>query len=267
MSSLRNAVKRITHKERAQPESRKKLGFLEKHKDYVERAKDYHKKQDYLKVLKKKAADRNPDEFYFKMNKSSVDSKGVHREKRDGSLDTSTVVKLKTQDLGYIVHKKAVDDNKVKKLQKNLHLIGDDSAAGGKKRKHKVFVEDEAEQASFDPVEHLDTVPELLSHGFNRLRKGQLERLAEEGTAPSAEQLKRVLDKREKAYKELEARDRRAQKLAAALQGLQQQRNSMGKGSKRKVGDNERKSKTEAGGPEKDSSSNVQYKWKRRRLK
>ena len=95
MSSLRNSVKRITHKERAQPASRKKFGLLEKHKDYVERAKDYHKKQDYLKTLKKKAEDRNPDEFYFKMNKSQVNAKGVHKEMRDGSLDTSVVKKLK----------------------------------------------------------------------------------------------------------------------------------------------------------------------------
>ena len=36
MSSLRNAVKRVEHKERAQPASRKKLGLLEKHKDYGE---------------------------------------------------------------------------------------------------------------------------------------------------------------------------------------------------------------------------------------
>lgn len=38
MSSLRNAVKRVEHKERAQPASRRKLGLLEKHKDYGERA-------------------------------------------------------------------------------------------------------------------------------------------------------------------------------------------------------------------------------------
>ncbi|TYG90328.1 hypothetical protein ES288_A12G172800v1 [Gossypium darwinii] len=47
----RNAISRRAHKERAQPSSRKNIGFLEKHKDYVK--------------LKEKAAFRNPDEFHF----------------------------------------------------------------------------------------------------------------------------------------------------------------------------------------------------------
>ena len=67
MSSLRNAVPQKTHKERHQPGKRQKLGLLEKHKDYVQRAKDYNKKQATLKKLEQKAAFRNPDEYYFKM--------------------------------------------------------------------------------------------------------------------------------------------------------------------------------------------------------
>lgn len=42
MASLRNAVKRIEHKERAQPASRRKLGLLEKHKDYGEPRTFHH---------------------------------------------------------------------------------------------------------------------------------------------------------------------------------------------------------------------------------
>ena len=74
----RIAVKRKTHKERSQPGERRKFGLLEKHKDYVKRAKDFHKKEDAINVLKRKARDRNPDEFYFAMQKSKTRD-GVHQ--------------------------------------------------------------------------------------------------------------------------------------------------------------------------------------------
>lgn len=78
MASLRNAIYRRAHRERAQPESRKKLGLLEKHKDYVVRAKAFHQKDEALRKLREKAAFRNPDEFYFKMvNTKTID--GVHK--------------------------------------------------------------------------------------------------------------------------------------------------------------------------------------------
>lgn len=73
MSSLRNSLHRRNHKERGQLAHRSKLGILEKHKDYVLRAKDYHSKQDRLTRLKQKAADRNKDEFYFSMHKQKTE--------------------------------------------------------------------------------------------------------------------------------------------------------------------------------------------------
>lgn len=66
-SSLRNSLHRRNHKERSQLVHRTKLGILEKHKDYVKRAQDYHSKQNRLHRLKQKAAERNKDEFYFSM--------------------------------------------------------------------------------------------------------------------------------------------------------------------------------------------------------
>ena len=79
MSSLRNAVKLITHKERSQPQNRSDLGLLEKKKDYKLRAKDYHLKEEQLKAMKSKASLRNPDEFYFGMNRSTVVD-GTHKK-------------------------------------------------------------------------------------------------------------------------------------------------------------------------------------------
>jgi transcription initiation factor TFIID subunit TAF12 len=71
-SSLRNSIHRRNHKERSQPAHRTRLGFLEKHKDYVKRARDYHSKQDRLRRLRQKAAERNKDEFYFGMVKEKT---------------------------------------------------------------------------------------------------------------------------------------------------------------------------------------------------
>jgi len=260
MSSLRNAVKRVAHKERSQPGARKKFGLLEKHKDYIERSRDFHKKQDYIKTLKKKAEDRNPDEFYFKMHNAKV-TNGVHKEipKASKSLDMSTVKHLKTQDLGYIVHKKAVNDRKVEKLKQNLHMIGDK-----KVKSHKIFVDYEQQVQDFDLATHFGTTDVLAKQPHNRVKLETLEKHAETRPALTAATVKRLSDKRDKSYKELDNRAKRAKKLDGALKKLTTQRNLMGKGSKRKVkgsGDEE-----EGGKGDSDESVPV-YKWKRQRLR
>lgn len=71
-SAFKNVEPRRIHKERAQPKTRQKFGLLEKKKDWLQRAKDYHRKQDRIAALKRKTEFRNPDEFYFKMNKAQT---------------------------------------------------------------------------------------------------------------------------------------------------------------------------------------------------
>lgn len=67
------------HRERRQPEHRKKFGYLEKKQDYKKRAIDHHAKAERIKKLKNKAQARNPNEFHFHMiNSRLVD--GVHEE-------------------------------------------------------------------------------------------------------------------------------------------------------------------------------------------
>jgi U3 small nucleolar RNA-associated protein 11 len=73
MSSLRNSLHRRNHKERSQLSHRQRFGILEKHKDYVLRARDYHSKQDRIKRLRQKASERNKDEFYFGMNRQRTE--------------------------------------------------------------------------------------------------------------------------------------------------------------------------------------------------
>ncbi|PFH59220.1 hypothetical protein XA68_12651 [Ophiocordyceps unilateralis] len=141
-SSMRNAIQRRPHRERAQPHERRRLGLLEKHKDYSLRAQDYNKKQAKLKTLRKIAADRNEDEFYFGM----MSRKGPGSRLRDGSswrgtvagdrgnkvLSVETVRLLKTQDMGYIRTMRRILDKEVASLEQRIVLgrkLGRDVAA------------------------------------------------------------------------------------------------------------------------------------------
>ncbi|XP_020250596.1 probable U3 small nucleolar RNA-associated protein 11 [Asparagus officinalis] len=123
MSSLRNAIPRRAHKERAQPEARKKFGILEKHKDYVLRAKAFHQKEEALRKLKEKAEFRNPDEFYFKMiNTRTIN--GVHRPPSEANKYTQEELMLmKTQDMGYILQKIQSEKKKIERLTSVLHAL------------------------------------------------------------------------------------------------------------------------------------------------
>ncbi|GAC99486.1 nucleolar protein [Pseudozyma hubeiensis SY62] len=119
-SSWRNAVQRRNHKERSQPVGRAKLGLLEKHKDYVLRAKDHHKKRDMLKRLSEKAAMRNKDEFYFGMINSSTRN-GVHQHARPSEqLDNDVVALLKTQDVGYVRGQIIAEKKRIKGLVERI---------------------------------------------------------------------------------------------------------------------------------------------------
>lgn len=154
MSSMRNAVQRRPHRERAQPLERRRLGLLEKHKvrtipaikvffpflaqsltslkDYSARAQDYNKKKKQLKNLREKASERNEDEFYYGM----LSRKGpgsriqggrnwtgtVEGDRGNKSMDIDTVRLLKTQDIGYIRTMRQVVAKEVARLEEQIVL-------------------------------------------------------------------------------------------------------------------------------------------------
>jgi len=95
---------------------------LEKKKDYIARARDFQEKQATLKLLRKRALNKNPDEFYFHMiNSQMVD--GVHREKNKEDQHTPQQIKLlETQDVKY-AYKRNIEAKKIDKLQSQLHMI------------------------------------------------------------------------------------------------------------------------------------------------
>ncbi|CAB9498972.1 Probable U3 small nucleolar RNA-associated protein 11 [Seminavis robusta] len=272
-SSLRNAVKRITHKERSQPQARSHLGLLEKHGDYKKRAVHYHAQEDRLRNLKEKAAMRNPDEFYFGMHKAQVtDARGhqmteeTRNEKFSDTIGPEAVRVMKSQDLAYVRLQKQRDGTKAQRLKESLHLIGMTKT----KSKHTIFVQSKQQADEFDAAKHFDTAPELVERTFNRPRHAQLgasqqQQDNDDDEAPiSQKDLKRqkkeqrarariAAKARSQAYAEFEARSQRARAMERAEAHLVTEKLVAGKGRKRKV-----KGKTEDGMP-------AQYKWRRKR--
>eukprot|EP00544_Gedaniella_sp_CCMP2646_P006085 CAMPEP_0202496138 /NCGR_PEP_ID=MMETSP1361-20130828/19015_1 /ASSEMBLY_ACC=CAM_ASM_000849 /TAXON_ID=210615 /ORGANISM="Staurosira complex sp., Strain CCMP2646" /LENGTH=276 /DNA_ID=CAMNT_0049127383 /DNA_START=29 /DNA_END=859 /DNA_ORIENTATION=+ len=276
MSSLRNAVKRIAHKERSQPQARQKLGILEKKKDYKQRSQDYHRKQDRIKALKSKASMRNPDEFYFGMKNSQVrDGRHVKtlaaKQRENADVIGAEAVKImKNQDLSYVRMQKHRDMKKVEKLQSSLHHLDYSSVENTRNRKHTIFVESKTHADEFDVAEYFKTVPELAGRAFNRPRLEMLEKEAfESGTVDGEELTEKELEKQAKkerrmarkagkakasAYKEMEARTKRVQVMERAEAHLVTEKNVAGKGRKRKI------KAAEEGKP-------AVYKWRRKRLR
>jgi len=248
-----------------------------------------------------KAANRNPDEFYMGMNSAKVDgmsgnNSGRHvkshetrrKELEDKGLGDEAVRIMKDQDLNYVRMQRIMDDRKIEKLQSSLHYLTgvDEEDKMGKKRKHTVYIEGDAEQ--FDAAKHFDTVPELMGRTFNRPRVEALQKEAikklgkkvtsedlnddyyndsdEEDVKPTSEKQrkrqkkaqryleKRVAKSRSAAYTEMEMRNERVQKLKAAEEALVVEKQCGMKGRRRKI----------AGG---EDGRPAQYKWRRKRAK
>ncbi|XP_021891488.1 LOW QUALITY PROTEIN: probable U3 small nucleolar RNA-associated protein 11 [Carica papaya] len=211
MSSLKNAIPRRAHKERAQPQSRKKFGLLEKHKDYVVRAKSFHRKEETLRKLREKAAFRNPDEFYFKMIKTKTVN-GVHRPENQANRYTQEELMLmKTQDVGYVTQKLQSEKKKIEKLTATLHSLDNQPSS-----RHIYYAEDREEakqiQSQSSEGKHMHP-PEDIPH---RIRKR---------TAAS--------------YRELEARRNRVTELEKLYAEMSLQKELQKKGRKRKLREDE----------------------------
>ncbi|XP_061373176.1 probable U3 small nucleolar RNA-associated protein 11 [Gastrolobium bilobum] len=211
MSSLRNAIPRRAHKERAQPSSRKKFGFLEKHKDYVQRAKAFHQKEDALRRLREKAANRNQDEFYFKMFRAkTVD--GVHRPESEANKYTQEELMLmKTQDIGYVLQKAQSERKKIEKLTATLHSIDDQRS-----NRHIFFAEDREEAKELQSQYPRSQIP-LTSDDI-------------------PDNIKRKIDR---SYRELEARKNRLNQLEKIYMDMAMQKELQKKGKKRKLREDE----------------------------
>ncbi|KAK9476790.1 Utp11p [Lipomyces japonicus] len=252
MSSLKFSVQNKTHRERAQPSARRKWGLLEKHKDYVLRAKDFHAKESRLKILREKATARNPDEFYHGMLSSKTASRtnkrGIKETERESSISLSNaeVRLLKTQDEGYVVTVINQEKHKIDRIMDRLAFHVDNDS-------HWEYSDQE------------DQAPELNKGQRKRMRRRkrrenpsrvhrvfadsvQEARTADFKQSPKLNQ--QISRPQELLIRELNERRSRLSQLEKVLNEIQLQRKLMAPGSKKKI---------------ENSDGTVTWKWKTQR--
>lgn len=256
---LRHVAHKRVHLERHQPASRQRLGYLEKHKDYIKRAKDFHTKQDTIKLLHRKAAFKNEDEFAFSMVRYQHDDGRLKKKGKTASADELKL--LDTQDARYVGMRELADKKAALRQMERLHFLDAD-----RQNKHTVFVDDDdlainrgskssggelntsrgasskglprhstsgtsssdAKLTDFDIAAHLNTHPALLHRKANRPRLAQLEgsSFADSTDADSGTKY---------AYRELFARQERAKTLGKVRATLEVRKSLREKGKKVKV--------------------------------
>jgi len=237
MSSWKKAFHARAHRERAQPGARKHLGLLEKHKDYVQRAKSFHSKERRLRRLKEKAAMRNEEEFYFRMQSSQVVN-GVHVDKRGKHHTTRAIKEMKTQDIGHLTAKKVATAHQSERLQNDLHFLAEVNPVN----KHTVFVDSPSELENWSAANHFHTKKEFLDRSYNRPTEGSLadpnlfSGFPKDATPKQiAKIVSSVEHQKTESYRTLKKKIQQEKKLALTIAALQAEKDAMGKGPKRKV--------------------------------
>lgn len=250
MSSMRNAVQRRNHKERAQPLERQKWGLLEKRKDYTLRAKDHNQKKRKLNALKAKAADRNEDEFYFgMMNSSSKNGVKVAKRGADNSggggksLSMDVVHLMKTQDVAYLRTVLQSTRKEIERLEQEVVAADagvNVNAVGGKKKLKfddegaEISVEDDSDGmedfSDFGDLDGLDGLDDL--DGMDADMSDAPEEKKEAKPLTKEEKAQRSAAKRKKHIMEtrrnkLDGLQDRAEDLTTALRELEDQRVQM----------------------------------------
>lgn len=226
---------RKEHRERSQPHNRRKLGLLEKGKDWKQRREDFHSKEKRLKALAVRARERNPDEFYFGMVNARTKD-GVHQQPRASSrVYTEDELKLmRTQDVNYMHMRRGQELKTIEKLKGALHGLAAPVPHSTGGPQHTVFVDTAADVRHFDPVKFFDTVPELADRAFNRPRRETLASQSVIGPT-SAAALRKLKRQRLNNYHELEQRLEREKKMRGIIDGMQLQRDLKTKGRRSKV--------------------------------
>ena len=223
--SFKKASKRFrrTNYERSQPAHRKKLGLLQKHKDYVKRARDYNTKKESLREMKEKASLRNPDEFYFHMEKAHMKDGELVNVDDNQPVAMEKLKILKTQDQAYLVAERQKEAKKIERMKAELQFVGTERPSS-----HIVFVDSDEDVEKFDAAEFFDTEPELLQRFHNRPRRQDLEQVEFKDS-------KAATAKKRKRYQELGSRLKRKRVLDEMVEKVETQKKLMTDEKKRTV--------------------------------
>lgn len=123
VKNLKKKLIKKKYRERTQPQWRKNKGFLEKKVDYQKRAKNYKQIQEKLKKYETIAELRNPEEFYFKMQKTKIDRQNKVIKKDDEEFDMEEFqTLLKTKNLKILQLRTQSLKNQIDKLKAEYSL-------------------------------------------------------------------------------------------------------------------------------------------------
>ena len=219
LKNIKKYIPRRKYRERGQIERRKRLGFLEKKKDYKIRAEDYHEKEKKYKNLKEAARTRNPDEFYHKMIKAKIID-GEHVQfPDDKNLEQKLVTN--TQFINLVNFKKSQLEKEAEKMKVRLQL-NKNIFEGGDKSIHTLYYEDEDEF-----LEEQKKEKEFSNKKRNLDNKEENDEIEEDKKlTPENKQLINTFKQRKKHIKQLEQ----------ISQGLQEQKELLKGGKKKKIG-------------------------------
>ena len=219
LKNIKKYIPRRKYRERGQTERRKKLGFLEKKQDYKIRAEDYHAKEKKYKNLKEAARTRNPDEFYHKMIKAKIID-GEHVQfPEDKNLEQKLVTN--TQFINLVNFKKSQLEKEAEKMKIRLQL-NKDIFEGGNKSIHTLYYDDEDEYFE-------EQKKEKENEFLNKKRKNDEEEQDDNNDKKITPENKQLIN----TYKQ---RKKHINQLEQISKGLQEQKELLKGGKKKKIG-------------------------------
>ena len=229
LKNIKKYIPRRKYRERSQNERRKKLGFLEKKKDYKIRAEDYHKKEKKYKDLKEAARTRNPDEFYHKMIKAKIID-GEHVQfPEDKTLEQKIVIN--TQFINLVNFKKSQLEKEAEKIKYRLQL-NKNIFEGGNKSTHTLYYDDEDEYLEEQKIEK-----ELLNKKRKRNKSKENKEEIEENNGELNFEKKILTPENKQLINTYKQRQKHIKQLEKISQGLQEQKELLKPSKKKKIKD------------------------------